>query len=61
MLLPITYVLPPVAGLIMLGVCLRPVVVWFRRMAPGRRPTGMVKGEAVPATVPPVPEKGTGT
>ncbi|NVN36936.1 lipopolysaccharide biosynthesis protein [Komagataeibacter swingsii] len=50
-----------VAGLIMLGVCLRPVVAWFRRMAPGRRPMGTVKGEVSPAAVTPVPEKGTGT
>lgn len=47
-----------VAALIMLCICLRPVVMWFRRVAPGRRPVEEIS--PVVATVPSGAKERTG-
>ncbi|ARW18284.1 hypothetical protein CD178_03263 (plasmid) [Komagataeibacter saccharivorans] len=44
-----------VAGLIMFGICLRPVLAWFGQMAPGRAPARPVTAETQGG------EGGTGT
>ncbi|ATU72099.1 polysaccharide biosynthesis protein [Komagataeibacter rhaeticus] len=46
-----------VAALIMLCICLRPVIAWFRRVAPGRRPP---HDDAAPVVVPGSTREGTG-